>query len=153
MKKTNLKKISVALVSVTSLCLMIILALAACSTYSAAPSPASPAGGTSTPPTTSTGAGEITIDLKAQNMAFDKNKITIPAGARVTINFNNQDSGMPHNFSAYTDSSATNVIFKGNIITGPATATYTFSAPATAGNYFFRCDPHPNIMKGQFIVQ
>jgi plastocyanin len=86
-------------------------------------------------------------------MAFDKSTLTVPAGGKVTINFSNQDSGMPHNFAAYTDSSASIPIFVGQIITGPATATYSFTAPTTPGNYFFRCDPHPNIMKGQFVVQ
>jgi len=63
------------------------------------------------------------------------------------------DSGIPHNFAVYTDSSATNTIFKGQVITGPETVTYTFTAPAQAGTYFFRCDIHPTVMTGQFIVQ
>jgi plastocyanin len=62
------------------------------------------------------------------------------------------DSGIPHNFSVYTNSAATSPIFTGQIITGPATTTYTFNAPA-AGTYFFRCDVHPTVMTGQFIVQ
>jgi len=58
-----------------------------------------------------------------------------------------------HNFALYTDSSATTKIFQGTIITGPATTTYTFSAPSTPGTYFFRCDVHPTTMTGSFIVQ
>lgn len=38
-------------------------------------------------------------------------------------------------------------------MTGPATTTYTFTAPSTPGTYFFRCDVHPTVMTGQFIVQ
>jgi plastocyanin len=60
---------------------------------------------------------------------------------------------MPHNFAAYTDQTANNVIFQGQIVTGPATATYNFTAPSTPGTYFFRCDIHPTQMTGQFIVQ
>ncbi len=79
--------------------------------------------------------------------------ITVKAGAPVTVNFNNKDSGIPHNFSVYTNSSATTAIFTGQIVTGPATTTYTFNAPSSPGTYFFRCDVHPTIMTGQFIVQ
>lgn len=38
--------------------------------------------------------------------------ITVPAGAQVTANFDNQDSGIQHNVAFYTDSSASNTIYK-----------------------------------------
>jgi plastocyanin len=108
---------------------------------------------TTTLPTTPTPSGQsVTINLTAQGMAFDKSTITVPAGAMVTLNFDNKDS-IPHNFALYTDSSATKSIFVGNIINGPKTITYTFTAPATPGNYFFRCDVHPTSMTGTFVVQ
>jgi plastocyanin len=109
---------------------------------------------TSTPaPTPTPTANAVTIDLVAKNIAFDKSTITVPAGAQVTINFDNQDSGIPHNFAVYTNASASTSIFVGQIITGPKTITYTFVAPATQGTYFFRCDVHPKAMTGTFIVQ
>ena len=86
-------------------------------------------------------------------MAFDKSTITVSAGAQVTINFDNQDSGIPHNFAVYTDSSAGTTIFIGETITGPNKTTYTFTAPTTPGSYFFRCDIHPTKMTGTFTVQ
>ena len=86
-------------------------------------------------------------------MAFDKNSITVVAGANVTITFNNKDT-IPHNFALYTNSSATPpAIFQGQTVTGPTTVTYTFTDPATPGTYFFRCDVHPTSMTGSFIVQ
>jgi hypothetical protein len=63
------------------------------------------------------------------------------------------DGGIPHNFALYTDSSASTSIFVGQVINGPGTTVYQFTAPAKAGTYFFRCDLHPTIMTGQFIVQ
>ena len=95
----------------------------------------------------------MTIDLVAQNIAFDKSTITVPAGAQVTVNFDNKDSGIPHNLAVYTNSSATTSIFVGSIITGPKTITYAFEAPTTPGTYFFRCDVHPTLMTGNFVVQ
>lgn len=106
---------------------------------------------TSTPTPTPTSAQSVTINLTAQNMSFDQKTITVPAGASVTINFTNKDS-IPHNFALYTDSTASHSIFVGKIITS-SSITYTFTAPTTPGNYFFRCDVHPSIMTGTFVVQ
>jgi len=93
------------------------------------------------------------IALSAKNIAFNKSSITVPAGAQITINFDNEDAGIPHNFAVYETSAATNNIFKGQTITGVSSTTYTFTAPSTPGTYFFRCDVHPNQMTGNFIVQ
>ena len=109
---------------------------------------------TTAPTTGGGGAGQATtVDISAQNLKFDKDTITVPAGAQVTVNFNNKDSGVPHNVAFYTDSSAATPIYKGQIVTGPTTTTYTFTAPSTPGTYFFRCDPHPTQMTGSFVVQ
>ena len=105
---------------------------------------------TTLPPITTSGQG-VTINLTAQNMAFDKSSMTVPAGASVTINFNNKDS-IPHNFALYTNSGAGTSIFVGQIISA-TTVTYKFTAPTTPGNYFFRCDVHPTSMTGTFVVQ
>ena len=95
----------------------------------------------------------VTVDLVAENIAFDKSTITVPAGARVTVNFNNRDSGVPHNFAVYETEAAEKVIFRGQIVTGLAKTEYTFDAPAVSGTYFFRCDIHPTQMTGQLIVE
>ena len=99
------------------------------------------------------GGASTTIALSAQNIAFNLSTITVPAGAQITINFQNNDAGIPHNFAVYDTSAASHTIFKGDIITGVSSTTYTFTAPSTPGTYFFRCDVHPNQMYGDFIVQ
>ena len=138
--KLSVKRLIIALVIVTSL-----MAISACSKTSST--------ATTTTTTTSQAAGvPVSVDLVAQNMAFDKKTITVPAGANVTINFNNKDS-LPHNFAVYTNSSASTTIFQGQVVTGPNTITYIFTAPATPGTYFFRCDIHPTSLNGNFIVQ
>jgi len=77
----------------------------------------------------------------------------VPAGADVTINFNNKDQGIYNNFSVYTDQKADNPIFIGDVTIGPKQRTYNFTAPDKKGTYFFRSDNHPSSMTGQFIVQ
>jgi outer membrane protein assembly factor BamB/plastocyanin len=93
------------------------------------------------------------IGLVAKNMAFNTTTITVPAGAEITVNFDNQDSGIPHNFAVYQDKTAATQIFKGDITVGPRMITYTFTAPTEPGSYFFRCDVHPNTMTGNLIVE
>ncbi len=112
-----------------------------------------PTGTTAPMTTTMPPSGEaVTIDLIAKNIAFNTSTITVPDCANVTVGFDNQDAGIPHNFAVYTNSSATAAIFVGEIITGPKMVTYTFTAPCTPGDYWFRCDPHPAAMNGGFIV-
>ena len=104
-----------------------------------------------TTPIDSSPSKAVTINLSAQNMSFDKNTITVPAGAKVMVVFNNKE-GIPHNLAVYETKSATKVIFQGQVITGPATIEYNFTAPDAPGTYFFRCDLHPSTMTGSFVV-
>jgi len=92
----------------------------------------------------------VTIDLTVQGFASDKSATTVPAGASVTINFTNEDTGVAHNFALYDSSSKE--LYQGDIIDGPDRRTYQFTAPGTPGPYTFRCDLHPVQMKGSFIV-
>lgn len=108
----------------------------------------------------SSSESDLTIDLVAKNIAFDApnfdfsdSTIRVPAGATVTIRFNNQDTGIRHNFAAYMSSSADTVIFQGKVVRGPQTIEYTFDVPDQPGEYFFRCDVHPATMTGTFLVQ
>ena len=42
------------------------------------------------------------------------------------MTFVNNDAGVPHNFALYTNSSANQKIFAGDIVTGVKTVTYYF---------------------------
>jgi len=141
MKKAGLDFIKPLAIIVTG---GILVTLAACTS-----APTS----TPTPPTTPApeSGKSVTINLSVENKAFDKNTITVPAGAEVTVIFNNKDS-IPHNLTVSEDRDSRKVIYNGDIITGPATVNYWFIAPSTPGTYFFRCDIHPSIMTGDFII-
>lgn len=137
-----------------------LLVMSACTAgaYTPAPTPVPGPSPTATPiptlsPTlTPTPSGaSVTINITASGFIFDRTTITVPAGANVTVNFNNQDTGVPHNVAFYNNSSAGVTIYKGQTVVGPATVTYDFTAPTGKGTYFFRCDVHPR-MNGQFIV-
>ena len=87
-------------------------------------------------------------------MAFDQSTITVPAGASVTVDFTNNDTGISHNFAMYQILSGgqTRAIFKGPTITGPVSTVYSFVTPVAAGDYFFECYVHPLQISGKFIV-
>lgn len=99
----------------------------------------------------SLGAQEVTLRISADNIAFNKSELSAPAGAEVTIVFNNKEA-VPHNVSVYETSEMASEIFVGKVITGPKTIEYTFTAPSEPGDYFFVCDVHPRTMTGTFIV-
>ncbi|MDN7013648.1 plastocyanin [Methanoculleus sp. FWC-SCC3] len=111
--------------------------------------PAATANVTTTP---APGTQNVTMGIAAEAIAFNTSTITVPAGADVTMVFDNQDTGIPHNVAVYTDSTAAEEIFVGEIIDGPAEVTYTFTAPEEPGTYYFRCDVHPS-MDGDFVVE
>jgi plastocyanin len=92
------------------------------------------------------------VRLIASDISFDTDEITLTVGAETTVQLDNQDEGLPHNFAVYEDESAATAIFQGETFEGPATTEYTFTAP-DAGTYFFRCDVHPTQMIGTVVVE
>ncbi|MDQ3992000.1 MAG: cupredoxin domain-containing protein [Actinomycetota bacterium] len=97
-------------------------------------------------------AAEITAPPGAITEGFDRQQLTLPANAEATITFHNEDPGVPHNVAIYTDETAAEAVFTGDIVTGEDTIDYTFEAP-DRGQYFFRCDVHPTTMTGQVGFQ
>lgn len=85
------------------------------------------------------------------SILFDRNELTIPADTDVTVTADNRDQAVSHNFAVYTDESAAEDLGKTEICSGPCVDEVTLNLPA--GEYFFRCDVHPNQMTGTLIVQ
>ncbi|MDD1718723.1 MAG: cupredoxin domain-containing protein [Methanoregulaceae archaeon] len=92
-------------------------------------------------PATTTAPGKIILDLVVAGFAFNASTITFPAGAAVTLNFENQDAGVPHKFALYDTSAMGRTFFKGQQVTGAGKTVYTFAAPSSPGSYHFQCDP------------
>ena len=101
-------------------------------------------------PLPSGGAGGETLPLSAQNTAFSTNALTATADAPFTIDFKNEDVGMPHNVEI-KDPAGGPPVFNGKIITGPAEEQYAVP-PLKAGAYTFVCTVHAN-MTGTLTVQ
>src|SRR3954462_14102139 len=85
----------------------------------------------------------------AQGIKFQTQDVKAPAGKAFAMTFRNQDSA-PHNVSIFTDSSASQRVFEGEVF---AQGERVYQVPAlTAGPYFFGCDVHPD-MTGTLTVQ
>lgn len=96
-------------------------------------------------------ANGTALQITAYDNKFDKDCMAVPPDRAFTIEFTNDDRGIPHNVSIYDTSGGTEkTLFKGDLIDS---GTIVYNVPAIpAGTYLFRCDPHPEIMKGTFIA-
>ncbi|MDQ3643090.1 MAG: cupredoxin domain-containing protein [Actinomycetota bacterium] len=90
------------------------------------------------------------VQVKAENITFASDAITLKADEEVEIRFDNNDRDVQHNITIIGQDPA-KPIFRGQLVTGVATATYKFHAPP-AGEYKFQCDVHPAQMKGTVKV-
>jgi len=96
------------------------------------------------------GGGGARVTVTAQGLQFDTDRIELPA-APSTIHFENDDPGIQHNIAIFTDSSLGTNLFRGEIVTGPATVDYAIPA-LDPGSYYFHCDVHPT-MSGTVVVK
>jgi plastocyanin len=115
---------------------------------SAAPAASEPASAAPAPAGSPITAG-ATLHISAQNIQFDTDHLEAPAGQTFVLELANNDPGIPHNVEIKDANGAS--VFKGQIITGPAKASYQVPALA-AGSYVFLCDVHPT-MTGTVTVQ
>ncbi|HEY7668462.1 MAG TPA: cupredoxin domain-containing protein [Actinomycetota bacterium] len=79
---------------------------------------------------------------------FSPDRLPVPSGEPVSIEFDNQDAGIQHNvvvFDGEDDSAPT--LAEGTIITGVAKETVSLE-PLQPGSYFFHCAVHPSTMTG-----
>jgi plastocyanin len=92
------------------------------------------------------GGGGAAPTEEAKGIKFLQPKLTVtPSGGKVAIHFVNGDAGTPHNIAVFRGANANApVLFRGELVTGPGSADYTFTAPPP-GTYFFHCDVHPTM--------
>ncbi len=81
---------------------------------------------------------------------FVPDRLEAPAGEPFEVAFLNQDAGVEHNVAIYSDETAAESLFVGDLITGADSVTYEVPS-IEAGSYYFRCDVHP-IMDGTLEV-
>ena len=97
-----------------------------------------PSDGASAEPSGST----ADVSISAVNIAFDQTEVSAPADREFTIEFANNDAGVPHNVEIKDDAGTS--LYKGEIFNGVATQVYEVPALA-AGAYPFICTVHPTM--------
>ncbi len=120
---------------------------------SASGGPASPPTPQPTPATqASPPAGNVLQIAMVPAIKFDRDELILPANQQITVEADNRDGSILHNWAAYTDASAAELIAKTEICAAPCLGQVTFSAPRP-GEYFFRCDVHPTSMVGKLVAK
>lgn len=95
---------------------------------------------------------ELNITIAAENSSeFTAAEMVLPAGEEVGVVFENNEAGVPHNWSLYTSDAAVESVVVGEVITGPAVDEIIFTAP-DPGPYYYQCDVHPN-MQGELVTE
>lgn len=114
-------------------------------------------GGGSAAPTADNSAGEApssSLTIVGKNTLFDKNELVGKAG-EITITFDNQDGGVPHDFAIFESEDAANAgeepIAATDIENGPV--TQTLKVTLEPGEYYYRCTVHPTTMTGTLEVE
>ena len=117
-------------------------------------------GATATPTEAQAGADDsppagdtFFLEIAAENTEYDVSELTAPAGEDMTLQFDNDDPEIQHNWSLYEDEAGTQEIFEGEILTGVDTIDYAVPAIDEPGTYHFHCDIHPAVMKGELIIE
>ena len=82
---------------------------------------------------------------------FDRSQLSVPANTSVTIVFQNEDTGVSHNFAVYRTSAAQEKL--GDTRTCSAPCQERLTLRLAPGEYFFRCDVHPQDMTGTLVAR
>jgi cytochrome c oxidase subunit II len=88
------------------------------------------------------------IEITARDIAFDTDRLEVPANEDFVIRFANEDSGIPHDVDILGADGET--IFDGQLIDGPTVIEYVVPA-LEPGEYEFICSVHPT-MRGTLVA-
>ena len=98
-------------------------------------------------------AGDPSATEVARGTAFVEQELTVESETdRVRIHFVNEDADVIHNMTFFTDDSAEEQIYFGGALLSRGELTYTFAVPGP-GDYFYRCEFHPEQMTGTLVVE
>src|SRR5262249_28315001 len=94
-----------------------------------------------------------TAPVGASGAGFATNCLAVVPNQAFTVDFTNDDTGVPHNWALFTNASATTAIEDPGTtpVSAPGSQTYDIKA-LPPGQYYFRCNFHPTTMEGTLVV-
>ncbi|HEX6265214.1 MAG TPA: cupredoxin domain-containing protein [Actinomycetota bacterium] len=90
------------------------------------------------------GTGSAVTVCAPDDQRFVPERLEAPAGQPFVMRFLNEDANIEHNVAIYTDESASESLFVGDLILGIGDGRYEVPA-LDPGTYYFRCDLHPQM--------
>lgn len=88
-------------------------------------------------------------EIAASGIKFDKDALEVAAESEITVTFNNNDNGIPHDFSVYdAEEPSGEPLEKTPVITGTDTAEMSFTSAPAGETWSFNCTIHPGSMIG-----
>lgn len=91
------------------------------------------------------------VSIVAEDTKFDKSCLAAPANQAFTLSYDNRDA-IAHNIVFLESHTATDVMFRADIFTGPKASKFNVDALGP-GTYAFHCEVHPSVMTGTLVVK
>jgi len=92
------------------------------------------------------------ITISAKDITYSVPCMVADAGEAFTIRFTNEEA-VPHDVAVYRDTSKSNEIMRGEIITGPEKMIDYPVEALDAGEYYFNCTVHPAMDGALYVVE
>lgn len=122
---------SIAAILLTGTAIVIVGCNSAAATATPAPGPASALPATP-------------ISIVAKDVAFTPASLGAPAGSPLSVHFDNQDAGIPHNLALFGGPSLDQKIYESEVKTGVEADDFVIPG-LLPGAYKFSCTVHPNM--------
>lgn len=92
------------------------------------------------------------LTIVGEDISFNKDRLEVAANMPFLVEFDNRDEGIRHNFAIYASPEAEEQVAPAtDIEEGPVTQELSVNG-LPSGQYFYRCDVHPEQMTGTLEV-
>lgn len=100
------------------------------------------------------GDGVDNISVTAADFSFSTDAESVAPGSVVMVAFSNTGSA-PHTLTFYADEEYTEAIPAGDSgqVSGGSSVNFTFEAPESGDDVYYRCEVHPAQMQGELAVE
>lgn len=94
---------------------------------------------------------EQTLTLTARSTLFTTQLLAAPPERTLIFEFVNDDEGQRHSVAIYRTEIGGDPFFRIDPVAGKQTVRREFTTPQI-GTYFYRCEIHPEAMRGDLVV-